>query len=80
MMKGGHGQTNQLHDINWGALNHIHVCTSLTSLIIKTRYLSVTQFFVLSLRTYLKFHIPTESFNTHFSLVLVCAESVDHVH
>ena len=22
MMKGGHGQTNQLHDINWGALNH----------------------------------------------------------
>ena len=22
MMKGGHGQTNQLHNINWGALNH----------------------------------------------------------
>ena len=22
MMKGGHGQTNQLHDINWGALDH----------------------------------------------------------
>ena len=20
MMRGGHGQTNQLHDINWGAL------------------------------------------------------------
>ena len=23
MMKGGHEQTNQLHDINWGALDHI---------------------------------------------------------
>ena len=22
MIKGGHGQTNQLHDINWGALDH----------------------------------------------------------
>ena len=22
MTKGGHGQTNQLHDINWGILNH----------------------------------------------------------
>ena len=22
MMKGGHGQTNQLHDITWGILNH----------------------------------------------------------
>ena len=22
MMKGGHGQTGQLHDINWGALDH----------------------------------------------------------
>ena len=22
MMKGGCGQTNQLHDINWGALDH----------------------------------------------------------
>ena len=22
MMKGGRGQTNQLHDINWGALDH----------------------------------------------------------
>ena len=22
MMKGGHGQTNQLHDIDWGALDH----------------------------------------------------------
>ena len=22
MMKGGHAQTNQLHDINWGAFNH----------------------------------------------------------
>ena len=22
MMKGGHGQTNQLHDVNWGALDH----------------------------------------------------------
>ena len=22
MMKGGHGQTNQSHDINWGALDH----------------------------------------------------------
>ena len=22
MMKGGHGQTNQLHDINWGTLDH----------------------------------------------------------
>ena len=21
MMKGGHGQTNQLYDINWGALD-----------------------------------------------------------
>ena len=21
-MKGGHGQTNQLHDINWGTFNH----------------------------------------------------------
>ena len=21
-MKGGHGQTNQLHDIDWGALDH----------------------------------------------------------
>ena len=22
MMKGDHGQTNQLHDINWGARDH----------------------------------------------------------
>ena len=22
MMRGGHGQTNQLHVINWGALDH----------------------------------------------------------
>ena len=22
MMNGGHGQTNQLHDFNWGALDH----------------------------------------------------------
>ena len=22
MMKGSHGQTNQLYNINWGALNH----------------------------------------------------------
>ena len=22
MMKGDHGQTNQLHDINWGVFNH----------------------------------------------------------
>lgn len=22
MMKGGHGQTNQLHDINWDAVYH----------------------------------------------------------
>ena len=22
MMMGGHGQANQLHDINWGVLNH----------------------------------------------------------
>ena len=22
MMRGGHGQTNQLHDINWDALDH----------------------------------------------------------
>ena len=22
MMKGGHAQTSQLHDINWGALDH----------------------------------------------------------
>ena len=42
MMKGGHGQTNQLHNINWGALNHasgapqimscnynVHVCINL---------------------------------------------------
>ena len=27
MMKGGHGQKNQLHDINWGALDHAsHSC------------------------------------------------------
>ena len=24
MMKGGHGQTNQLHDINWGAVHASH--------------------------------------------------------
>ena len=42
MIKGGHGQTNQLHDINWGALDHasgapqimscnynVHVCINL---------------------------------------------------
>ena len=23
MVKGGHGQANQLHDINWGVLNHV---------------------------------------------------------
>ena len=27
MMKGGHGQTNQLHDINWGALNRHASCS-----------------------------------------------------
>ena len=27
MIKGGHGQTNQLHDINWGARDTcVHVC------------------------------------------------------
>ena len=26
MMKGGHEQTNQLHDINWGALDHLYIC------------------------------------------------------
>ena len=24
MIKGGHGQTNQLHDINWGTAAHVH--------------------------------------------------------
>ena len=31
MMKGDHGQTNQLHDINWGALDHIHLAPQLMS-------------------------------------------------
>ena len=29
MMKGGHGQTNQLHDINWGALDHASYVTTM---------------------------------------------------
>ena len=31
MMKGGNGQTNQLHDINWGALNHASCAPQLMS-------------------------------------------------
>ena len=32
MMKGGHGQTNQLHDTNWGAPDHAsHLCTTTRS-------------------------------------------------
>ena len=31
MMKGGHGQTNQLQDINWGALNHASCASQLMS-------------------------------------------------
>ena len=27
MTKGDHGQTNQLHDINWGALDHVSRAT-----------------------------------------------------
>ena len=29
MMKGDHGQTNQLHDINWGALDHASIANQL---------------------------------------------------
>ena len=31
MMKGGHRQTNELHDINWGTLNHASCAPQLTS-------------------------------------------------
>ena len=31
MMKGGDGQTNQLHDINWGALDHASCAPQLMS-------------------------------------------------
>ena len=31
MMKGGHGQTNQLHDINWGALDRASYASQLMS-------------------------------------------------
>ena len=31
MMKGGHGQTNQLYDTNWGAFNHTSHAPQLTS-------------------------------------------------
>ena len=31
MIKGGHGQTNQLHDINWGALDHASRASQLMS-------------------------------------------------
>ena len=31
MMKGDHGQTNQLHDINWGALDHASCAPQLMS-------------------------------------------------
>ena len=31
MMKGGHGQTNQLRDINWGALDHVSCAPQLKS-------------------------------------------------
>ena len=31
MMKGSHRQTNQLHDINWGALDHVSCAPQLIS-------------------------------------------------
>ena len=37
MTKGDHGQTNQLHDINWGARDmcvHVCVCVLLSRIII----------------------------------------------
>ena len=41
-MNGNHGQTNQLHDISWGALDHAScMCTHLLQLISCNSYYSV---------------------------------------
>ena len=31
-MKGDHGQTNQLHDINWGVPDHVSYAPQLTTM------------------------------------------------
>ena len=47
MMKGSHGQTNQLHDIDWGALNHASRASQLTTICVCVSTLHLCVFVVI---------------------------------